>query len=310
MLTGAILHPPIPSAPLSDEPPTFDLQSHSTHSDGALAPSGVVARAARAGVRLLALSDHDSVDGVGEAVDAARNHGVGLVPAVEISAIDSGGHDHDLHILGYAIAYRDRGLGDQLREYRADRERRALAMSAALRELGFALEDRGLTARQAQGKSIGRPHLAEAVVAHAANARRLAEEGLAEPSAFLEAYLIEGRPGFKPRAAPSVAEAITTIHDAGGVAVWAHPFWDLERPAEVTATIARFRELGLDGVECFYVTHSREQAELLADCCSELRLLSTGSSDFHGPEHRIFSRFRAFSTYGREAVLGSIADAQ
>jgi predicted metal-dependent phosphoesterase TrpH len=270
----------------------------------------VVASAARAGVRLLALSDHDSVDGVEEAVDAARNHGVGLVPAVEISAIDSGGRDQDLHILGYAIAYRDRGLGDQLREYRADRERRAIAMSAALRELGFALDDRVLTARQAQGKSIGRPHLAEAVVAHAANARRLAAEGLAEPSAFLEAYLIEGRPGFKPRAAPSVAEATTTIHDAGGVAVWAHPFWDLEQPSEVTATIARFRDLGLDGVECFYVTHSREQAELLADCCSELGLLSTGSSDFHGPEHRLFSRFRAFSTYGREAVLGPIADAR
>jgi 3',5'-nucleoside bisphosphate phosphatase len=185
MLTGAILHPPIPSAPLSDEPPTFDLQSHSTHSDGALAPSGVVARAAGAGVRLLALSDHDTVDGVEEAVGAARTHGIGLAPAVEISAIDSGGHDRDLHILGYAIDYRDRGLGDHLREYRADRERRAIAMSAALRELGFELDDRVLTARQAQGKSIGRPHLAEAVVAHSANARRLAAEGLSEPSAFL-----------------------------------------------------------------------------------------------------------------------------
>ena len=72
-------------------------------------------------------------------------------------------------------------------------------------------------------------------------------------------------------------------------------------------TIDRFREWGLDGVECFYATHTREQAELLADRCAELGLLSTGSSDFHGPEHRLFSRFRAFSTYGREPALGPIA---
>jgi 3',5'-nucleoside bisphosphate phosphatase len=277
------------------------------HSDGALSPRDVVASAARAGVKLLALTDHDTVAGVDEATQSAPDHGVRVVPAVEISAIDSGGHDHDLHVLGYSIEYRDRELGERLRNYRSDRERRALAMSTALQELGFTLDDHVLEARRAQGRSIGRPHLAEAVVAHPANAARLAAEGRAEPSAFLEAYLIEGRAAFRPRAAPSVAEAIATIHDAGGVAVWAHPFWDIEQQAEVTATIARFRDLGLDGVECFYPTHAREQALLLADRCSELGLLSTGSSDFHGPAHALFSRFRAFSTYGREPVLGPIA---
>jgi hypothetical protein len=260
--------------------------------------------AARAGVALLALTDHDSVDGVDEALSAALEHHVRLVPAVEISAIDDGGGD--LHVLGYAIAHRDPTLGERLHDYRSDRERRAAAMAAALRELGFELDDRVLRARQAQGKSIGRPHLAEAVVRHPANAVRLADEDRAEPSAFLEAYLIEGGAAFRPRQGPSIAQAIEAIHDADGLAVWAHPFWDLQEPASVLAAIDRFRALGLDGVECFYPTHDRDQAVLLADRCAGLGLLITGSSDFHGPQHREFSRFRAFSTYGRDPVLGRI----
>jgi predicted metal-dependent phosphoesterase TrpH len=289
---------------LTSEPPTFDLQSHSVHSDGALAPRDVVSSAARAGVRLLALSDHDSVDGVPEAIGAAREHELRLVSAVEISALDSDGQD--LHVLGYLIDHRDPELLESLRGYRGARELRATEMSAALRELGFALDERVLDERRAEGKSIGRPHLAEAVVSHPANAARLAKENRAEPSLFLEGYLIEDRPAFRPRAAPSVPEAIEVIHRAGGVAVWAHPFWDLAQPETVLAAIDRFHAAGLDGVECFYTTHTRPQAETLADRCQELRLLSTGSADFHGPQHRLFSRFRAFSTYGREAVLGPI----
>jgi predicted metal-dependent phosphoesterase TrpH len=104
-----------------------------------------------------------------------------------------------------------------------------------------------------------------------------------------------------------VPDSVAAIHDAGGVAVWAHPFWDVSGPPAVLATIDRFREYGIDGVECFYPTHTRGQAELLADRCAALNLLSTGSADFHGPGHAHFSRFRAFSTYGREAVLGPIA---
>jgi predicted metal-dependent phosphoesterase TrpH len=180
-------------------------------------------------------------------------------------------------------------------------------MADALRELGYALDDTELARRRAQGKPIGRPHLADAVVSHPANAQRLEAEGLAERSAFLEAYLIDGRPAFRPRTKPTVPESIQIIHGAGGVAVWAHPFWDVEDPAEALAAIDRYRACGLDGVECFYATHTREQAELLADRCAELGLLSTGSSDFHGPNHRLFSRFRAFSTYGRTPTLGPIA---
>ncbi|MGI8429578.1 MAG: PHP domain-containing protein [Solirubrobacteraceae bacterium] len=303
-LTSQTLQP-LGSGALIAHPPTFDLQSHSLHSDGALAPREVVAAAAHAGVELLALSDHDNVDGVPEASDYAAALGVRLVPAVEISAVDA--DQHDLHVLGYLIDDRDRLLGERLRGFREDRQRRAEAMAQTLRELGFELDEATLRERRAAGASIGRPHLAKAVVAHPANARRLESERCLDPSAFLVAYLIEDRPAFRPRVAPSVPEAIDAIHDAGGVAVWAHPFWDLDDPAAVLRTIDRFCAHGLDGVECFYVTHRREHAELLADRCAELKLLSTGSADFHGPDHRDFSRFRAFRTFGRTPVLGPIA---
>lgn len=290
---------------MSAGPPTFDLQSHSLHSDGALAPRELVAAARSAGVELLALTDHDTVDGIDEAARAAADTGLSLVRAIEVSALDAG--EHDLHILGYQIDHRDPVLFERLRGYRTERERRAEAMAQALRDLGFAVDEQMLRERAQRGASIGRPHLAAAVVSEPANAARLAAEGCLEPSAFLVAYLIEGKPGFRPRAAPSVPESIDAIHDAGGVAVWAHPFWDVTAPREVLDAIDRFHQAGLDGVECFYPTHTREQTGLLAEHCARLGLLRTGSADFHGPAHKNFSRFRAFSTYGHEPVLGPIA---
>lgn len=286
--------------------PTFDLQSHSTHSDGALAPAGVVAAAAAAGVELLALSDHDSVAGVPEAQRAAAASGIGLVTAAEITARFD--HHQDLHVLGYGIDPQDQVLIDALQRSRADREHRVEAMGDALRELGFVLDGETLARRAAEGKSIGRPHLAQAVVSRPENRKRLEADGLLDPTAFLVAYLIEGKAAFRERRAPTVKEAIELIHGAGGAAVWAHPFWDISQPDAVLEAIARFRRSGLDGVEAFYVTHTAEQTRLLVDHCAEVRLLTTGSSDFHGPEHHTFSRFRAFHTYGLTPTLGPLAD--
>ena len=103
-----------------------------------------------------------------------------------------------------------------------------------------------------------------------------------------------GAKAYVARSRPTVEQAIEVIHAAGGVAVWAHPFWDVDDPEEVLRTIERFAAEGLDGVECFYPEHSREQALLLHETCEARGLLSTGSADFHGPEHEHFSRFRNF----------------
>src|SRR3954454_3181858 len=138
-------------------PPSFDLQSHSVHSDGALSASDVVARAAEAGVELLALTDHDTVDGVAEAAEAAHAHGIRLSPAAELSAVH-GAHE-DLHVLGYGLDVADPDLLALLEDFRGDRARRIGARAARLRELGFELDDTPLEARRAAGKPIGRPHL-------------------------------------------------------------------------------------------------------------------------------------------------------
>jgi hypothetical protein len=287
------------------EAPKFDLQSHSVHSDGALAPAEVVAAAVEAGVELMALSDHDTAAGVPEAVRAATEAGIRNVPATEITSIFDG--QQDVHVLGYLIDPHARGLVETLERSRRSREQRAGKMADALKELGFSLDEAALTERAQQGKSIGRPHLAQAVVSQAGNRERLEREGLLDPTAFLVAYLIEGKPAFRDREAPTVEESIELIHGAGGLAVWAHPFWDVKDPDEVLGAIDRFRAAGLDGVESFYVTHTREQTELLVNRCAELGLLSTGSSDYHGPQHHTFSRFRAFDTYGLEPALGPLA---
>jgi 3',5'-nucleoside bisphosphate phosphatase len=288
--------------------PRFDLQSHSTHSDGALAAAEVVERAANAGVQLMALSDHDTVSGVSEAIAAGQLHGVHVVPAVEISAVDEGSTvPRELHILGYNIDHTGAQLTASLAKFLADREQRTLRMRDALLEVGFDLDEAEIEARIAAGKPIGRPHLAAAVLGAPANAQRLREEGIDDVGSLIRGYLIEGKPAFRLRQTPTVAEAIDAVHQAGGLAVWAHPFWDLSDADEVLASIDRFRALGIDGVEAFYITHTRQQTQLLAERCAELGLLSTGSADFHGPENRQFSKFMDFQTFGLEPNLGPIA---
>jgi 3',5'-nucleoside bisphosphate phosphatase len=282
--------------------PTFDLQSHSTCSDGALAPGAVVAAAAAAGVTLLALTDHDTVDGIPEALAAAAEHGIRLVPAVELSTADVLGED--FHVLGYGIDPTDAALADLLVEWRADRGRRIEHMAQRLTELGLPPDRAEIDARRAAGRPVGRPHLATAAIS--ANRERLRREGLDECSAFLEAYLVPGCAAYCRRTTPTVSEAIAAIHDAGGLAVWAHPFWDLASPDDVRGALARFAAEGLDGVEAFYATHDRDQTRLLCAAADEHGLLTTGSADFHGPEHRCFSRFRDFELHGCEPRLGPI----
>jgi predicted metal-dependent phosphoesterase TrpH len=285
--------------------PVFDLQSHSVHSDGDHPAAEVVERAAAAGVELLALSDHDTVDGVEEALEAGAAHGVRIVPATEISAVE--GRYEDLHVLGYGIDHRDPVLAERLLDARDDRFRRSERMGGRLRELGFEIDPAPLEARRAAGKPIGRPHLSAAVLQHPANAARLEAEGHGDVSSFIPAYLIQGMPGYVARTHPTVTEAIAWIHEAGGTAVWAHPFWDLDDPAEVLDSIDRYHAAALDGVEVFYPTHDADQARLLLDRCRERGLLATGSSDFHGVDHRLFSRFLAFEMHGLEPDLGPIA---
>ena len=159
-------------------------------------------------------------------------------------------------------------------------------MAGAARDLGYAIDDARSRARRAAGKPIGRPHLAAAVLAHPDNAERLARRGTATSRRSSAAYLIPGAPAYARRTRPTVSEAIGWIHDAGGLAFWAHPFWDIATDAEVLDALDRYHDAALDGVECFYVAHDEHQTVLLADRAAHLGLLRSASSDFHGPHHR------------------------
>lgn len=284
--------------------PAFDLQSHSTRSDGVLEPAEVVARAAQAGVKVFALSDHDTVEGVPDAQAAAREHGIRLTPAAEISSV--AGEHSDLHVVGYELDVTDSTLTDALQAWRADRQHRTEAIADRLEELGFAVDRTVLEERRKLGRPIGRPHIADSVLEHPDNQQRLHDEGITDKNSFFPRYIVPGAVAFVQRTTPTVQQAIEVIHAAGGVAVWAHPFWDLDDADEVLRTIDAFMADGLDGVEVFYPTHDEAQTHLLYDHCTSKNLLTTGSSDFHGPEHERFSGFMTFETYGLTPDLGPI----
>jgi 3',5'-nucleoside bisphosphate phosphatase len=258
---------------------SIELQSHSTVSDGQLAPAGVVEEAAKAGVTTLALTDHDAVAGVPEAAEAARRLGVELVPAIEMSCVHE--YAEDLHICGYWVDLEK--IGPACERAQQERRQRAGEIVENLRREGFELTLEDAIREAGAADSIGRPHIARAAGA------------TGDLGPFFEEYLVPGAKAFVPRRWPSAPQAIELIREAGGAAVIAHPYWDISEPGEVDDLI---RSLGADGVETFYPSHSKEQTAHLLELCAELDLIPTASSDYHGPTHKTFARFGAYETYG------------
>jgi predicted metal-dependent phosphoesterase TrpH len=257
----------------------IELQSHSTVSDGQLAPAGVVEEAAKAGVTTLALTDHDAVAGVPEAEEAARGLGIELVPAIEMSCVHE--YAEDLHICGYWVDLAK--IGPACERAQQGRRERAGEIVENLRREGFELTLDDAIRAAGAADSIGRPHIAKAAGA------------TGDLGPFFEEYLVPGAKAFVPRRWPSAQQAIELIRAAGGAAVIAHPYWDISEPEKVEDLI---RSLGADGVETFYPSHSKEQTRHLLALCDELGLVPTGSSDYHGPTHKTFARFGAYETYG------------
>ena len=257
----------------------IELQSHSTVSDGQLAPAEVVEEAAKAGVTTLALTDHDAVAGVPEAEEAARALGIELVPAIEMSCVHE--YAEDLHICGYWVDLER--IAPACERAQLGRRERAGEIVENLRREGFDLTLDDAIREAGAADSIGRPHIARAAGASG------------DLGPFFEEYLVPGAKAFVPRRWPSAEQAIELIREAGGVAVIAHPYWDISEPDKVEHLI---RSLGADGIETFYPSHSKEQTEHLLALCDELGLVPTASSDYHGPTHKTFAEFGAYDTYG------------
>jgi 3',5'-nucleoside bisphosphate phosphatase len=260
----------------------IDLQSHSNVSDGELDPAEVPRYAADAGVTTMALTDHDGIAGVRDAVAAAEELGIECVPAVEMSCVHK--YSEDLHICGYWVDLdRIAPACDRAQQERIDRARKIIEK---LNSFGVEVSFEEAAAKAGAADAIGRPHIAKAAGAGP------------DLGPFFEEYLVPGAKAFVPRSWPSAEEAVRIIHDAGGAAVVAHPYWDVKDPGQVRDLVESLvRDVGLDGAETFYPPHTKDQTRHCLELCEEFDLVPTASSDFHGPNHKNFARWLAYQTY-------------
>ena len=242
-----------------------DLHLHSTASDGTLSPSRIVELAAEAGLTTIALTDHDSVEGVAPALQSGQRHGVEVIPAVEFSAWREG---LDAHILGYYIDHTDAALTETLLEFRHARLERALAMIESLTDAGFDISAEDVL-QLADGGSVGRSHIARALVngGHVASVR----------DAF-ERLIGREKPHYvrKPLATPE--EVVELVRTYGGIPVLAHP--GVNRADELVSSLC---DAGLAGIEAYHYEHTDEQTRELESLAESRELLVTGGSDYHGP---------------------------
>lgn len=244
-------------------PRFVDLQTHSTASDGVLAPAAVVEAAARLSLSALALTDHDSIAGVPEAEAAGERLGVRIVAGVELSAF----HDDDeYHLLGLHIADRET-IERDLRGFREERIERARQIVERLEALGAPITLEAVLTQAGDG-AVGRPHVARALI-EAGHVRDFRD-------AF-DRWLGWGRPAYVEKGTLTVADAIALLHRCGALAVWAHP-GDLATEARLT----RLRAMGLDAVEVLHPSHPQPLAERIYDRAERVGLLPSGGSDWHG----------------------------
>lgn len=244
-----------------------DLHTHTTASDGLDEPATLVQRAVSSGLAAIAITDHDTVD----AHFTLQDHRVPImvVPGIEMSANVG---TQEVHILGYFVDPASQYLADALATLRQQRLRRMERFCARLTAIGLPITMEEVL-RQATGESVGRPHVARAMI----------ERGYVESvgEAF-DKYLAGGRPGFVPRDDVTPESSINLIHSSGGVAVLAHPY-TTENPARM---MDRLIEVGLDGAEVEYGAYAEEHRAHLRNLASARSLIQTGGSDFHGLTHR------------------------
>ncbi|HCL79795.1 MAG TPA: phosphatase [Synergistaceae bacterium] len=247
--------------------PRIDLHLHSTWSDGTLTPDELVQRARKRGVSVMALCDHDTMDGVPAFLASCRKHSIRGIAGIELSAQ----YPKEMHILGYRLRPSDEAFERFLETIRRGRTERNEAMCARLRSLGVRITMEDL-AEEAGGELIARPHMARVMVSkgYVPDAK----------TAFMR-YIGSSSPAYVERYRPSPGECIGAIRCAGGVAVLAHPFHTADRVDEIRKILAGLKELGLWGVECLSSHHSAEQSFQLLSAAKDLGLYTTAGSDFH-----------------------------
>lgn len=240
-----------------------DLHAHSTASDGALTPAAAIATAHAAGLAAFALTDHDTLAGIAEAQIAADACGLRLIPGVELS-VHLG--KVEVHLLGLHIRDVD-ALQDRLEIYRGHRRSRAEQIVAKLNAVGVAVTVEAVLAAAAGG-AIGRPHVARALVA---------DGFVRDVREAFDRYLAAGKPAYVDKERLEIAEGISLIHEAGGIAVLAHPGSDGRRDM-----IEPLANAGMDGLEVRHPSHSRDDEQRLTALATHFGLVMSGGSDWHG----------------------------
>lgn len=247
----------------------IDLHLHTTASDGALSPQALVARVAAAGLTTIAVTDHDTIAGLAEARDAAARLGLTFVNGIEITAVEDG---RDVHVLGYYIRPDDVRLGTFLQAQRADRIRRVHEIAARLAALGCAVDVRAIVPAARGGRTVGRPQIADALVAGGYAADR--------DEAF-DRYLGECGSAFVSRRGPSAAEVVRAVAEAGGIASMAHP--GLTRRDDLIAPLAA---AGLAALEVCHSDHDAATEARYRELADTYQLAVSGGSDFHADDSR------------------------
>ncbi|HWI54590.1 MAG TPA: PHP domain-containing protein [Desulfobacteria bacterium] len=247
----------------------IDLHVHSTASDGTMTPRELVFHAAARGLKAVALTDHDTVDGIAEAEAAGREAGIEVIPGVEIG-VDYFG---EMHILGYFINYSDPVLVEGLKKARSYRDERNPKMVEKLRELGFDVTMEEIT-DASEGKVIGRPHFA-AVLVKKGYVRDTAE-------AF-ERYLGAGKAAYVKKDRLTPRQGIELIASSGGVPVLAHPkYLRIGDGQDLDGLVKELVSYGLRGMEVYYSEHSPEETGRFYKVAADNNLIITGGTDFHG----------------------------
>ena len=242
----------------------LELHCHTTFSDGTLTPKQLVERAVSKGVKALAITDHDTISGWGEARLAAQPHGLEIVPGIELSTVYN---ERSMHILGF---YPDpKKLETPLNDRTQGRHRRAQKMVDKLAELGFPIKLPPMPGTMAPG----RPHIANALLA--------AGHVTSQQEAF-QRFIGDNGPAYVGYEKFTAQEGITLLKSCGAVPVWAHPY--LFRGGIVEEVLPELVQAGLMGVEVYHPQHSTSEERVLEELCEQYGLLMTGGSDYHGPQ--------------------------
>lgn len=253
-------------------PPTrlIDLHTHTTASDGSLTPGQLVQAAAKAGLAAVAITDHDTTDGLDEALEAGSRLDIEVIPGVEISV--NGGPKGSMHMLGLYLKHHQPVFEHTLTRLQEARAQRNPQIVQKLNDLGFAVTMEQVVSYSGGGQ-VGRPHFAQALIEIGAVSNR--------QEAF-NRYLGNDKPAYVAKKRLDAPEAIALIRQAGGVPVLAHPGLLKAHPAALERLLAELKGHGMEGVEALYSEHDEITAKRFSDMAGRQGLVVTGGSDFHG----------------------------